>query len=245
MMIFLVDEVFAYCSLIIALIAGVVLYMLLISRILPKVLLSPVMGGILSERGVKKSVFPGGRSVAYEPKLSVRRYVRQYVLFSENGFKYIKCKVQEKVSSLKYELVIYNRKNKAVDRLEITQAAKDGYTETVMLPPETSFVHMNLCEVNGTPVKEKEPELYSGFGALLYFVIVFALNFALGLTINYIVVEFSDLLLGYFQCVSSVDYAPMLAMIIGVSLLCALSTLLLNIGKPRKFVWKIGKQSGR
>ena len=245
MMIFLVDVVFGYCSLAIALIAGIYLYMILISRILPKVLLSPVMGGALSDRGVKKSVFPGGRSIAYEPKLSARRYVSQYILFSENGFKYIKCKVNAKVTTLKYELVIYDRKNKAVERLEITQAANEGYTEAVILPPETSFVHMNLCEVNGTPVKEKEPEFYSGAGAFWFFIIVFVLNFVLGLIINYLVLEVSDILLGYFQCVKSVDPLPVLAVIAAASLFTALCALFFNLAKPRKFAWKAGKRNVR
>lgn len=238
MMIFLVDVVFGYCSLAIALIAGIYLYMLLISRILPLVLLKPIVGGTLAERGVKKSVFPGGRSIAYEPKLSTRKYINQYVLFSENGFKYIKCRVNEKVTSLKYELVIYDRKNKAIDRLEITQGARDGCTDAVMLPPETSFVHLNLCEFNGTPIKEKDPELYSGAGVFWFFAIVLVLNFALGLVMNYIVVEVSDVLLGYFQCVKSVDPIPPLAVIACVSIFSAAAAVLFNIARPCKFVWK-------
>ena len=241
MTILMVDVIFAYVSIAIALVAGIVLYILLISRVLPKILLSPLAGAALSDRGVKKSTFPGGRSIAYEPSLGSRIYVSQYVLYSENGDKYIKCKVNERVHSVKYDLTLYDRKNKAFDRIEVFQTAENGYTSAVMLPSDTSFVHMNICDVNETPIKEKEAEVYSMARALCFFATVFVLTFIFGLIINYVVVSVSDKLLGYFACVSHVDAFPMIAGIFGVSLLMAIFALIFNIAKPRKLVLKIGK----
>jgi hypothetical protein len=237
----MVDVIFAYVSIAIALIAGIVLYILLISRVLPKILLSPLAGAALSDRGVKKSTFPGGRSIAYEPSLGSRIYVSQYVLYSENVDKYIKCKVNERVHSVKYDLTLYDRKNKAFDRIEVFQTAENGYTSAVMLPSDTSFVHMNICDVNETPVKEKEPEVYSMAKALCFFASVFALTFILGLIINCVVISVSDEFLGYFDCVSNIEAFPMIAGIFVISLLMAIFALMFNVSKPSKFVWKIEK----
>jgi hypothetical protein len=163
------------------------------------------------------------------------------VLYSENGDKYIKCKVNERVHSVKYDLTLYDRKNKAFDRIEVFQTAENGYTSAVMLPSDTSFVHMNICDVNETPVKEKESEVYSMAKALCFFASIFALTFILGLIINCVVISVSDEFLGYFDCVSNIEAFPMIAGIFVISLLMAIFALMFNVSKPSKFVWKIEK----
>ena len=238
MVILRVDLIFDYCALALILLACIGIYVLLVSRILPRRLLSPQRVGILCDRGVKKCVFPEGRSVTYEPKLSVRKYVSQYVLFSHDGGKYIKCKIHEKVKSLVYELVIYDRKDEVINTLEITEKMDmSGYTANVMLPPETSYVHLEVRQVNGFLLKENTGETYIGKNAVLFCFYVFILTLFIGLFANYVIISICDVFLGYFVWVPSVDFWPPLLVILAASVLVSIIALLFNISIPCKMVW--------
>ncbi len=235
----MVDLIFEYCAVIMLFIAVVSLYFSLVSRIFPKLWLTPSPEDSISDRGVKKCVFPNGRSVAYEPKLSIRKYIKQYALFSLDGVKYIKCDINEKIRSMSYELMIYDRKNKVVERLEISEnIANIGYSSEVMLPSETSFVRLRLLEVNGVSFRKTEREVYAGKKVLRFLISVFLLTFVLGLFVNYLVVNISDVLLRYFQAVPEVDPLPMLLVIFTVSAFVAICLLFLNMSAPFKIVWE-------
>lgn len=243
MMILLVDVIFNYCSAAIILVCSICIYSLLVSSFLPKVLLSPIVGGSLHDRGIRKCVFAEERAVVYEPKLTARRYVNQYVLYTENGGKYIKCKLSRKVENIKYELVVYDRKNKPIEVLEISQTAGEGgYTSAVLLPSETSYVNLQLCSVNKVDFKEKDVDFYDVKRAILFFVLVFALTMAVGLLANYVIVGFADMLLGYLRAVPEIDSNVPLAVMAGISALTSFLVLSLNLVKPHKFIWKSGEK---
>jgi hypothetical protein len=229
----MVDLIFGYCATAAILIAGIGIYAVLVSRILPGFFLSPLKGRALSERGVRKCVFPGGRSVTYEPKLNIRKYINQYVLFAKDGRKYMKCKINDKVKSLKYEVVVFDRKDRATDAFEITETVgDDGFTAEVMLPAHTSYIHLQLCEVNGVELKEKDYEVYSRKNAVRFISCVFALTLAVGLAINYVIVEVCDVLLGYFKCVPEVNWLPTFLVMLVVSALASLWIFSLNVVRP-------------
>jgi len=243
MLILMVDLIFEYCVTVVMFVVSIFVYILLASRILPGLLLSPKLGGTLCERGIKKSVFAGGRSVTYEPKLSLRKYISQYVLFSHNGGKYIKCKINDKVKSLKYVLVVYDRKNKAVSKIEISETVEEeGYTSEVMLPPETSYVHLQLCSVNGISLKDREPEIYSGRRAAVFLISVFAMTLAETCFANYIIVFLSDVLLGYFRAVPEADFTATLLVMLAVSFAATLLIFAINIANPCRFTWDKDKK---
>ena len=89
------------------------------------------------------------------------------MIYSENGAKYIKCKINKKVKSVKYELVIYDRKNNPIEILQINQTADEsGYTSSVMLPNETSYVDLRLCAANNVAFKEEDIDVYDGKNAV-------------------------------------------------------------------------------
>lgn len=242
MMILLVDVIFNYCSAAIILVCAICIYALLVSRFLPKVLLSPIIGGNLHDRGIRKCIFAEERAIVYEPKLTARKYVNQYVLYTENGGKYIKCKLSPKVENIKYELIVYDRKNNPIEVLEVNQTAGDGgHTSAVLLPSETSYVNFQLCSVNKVELKEKDVDFYDIKRALLFFAVVFALTMAVCLLANYVIVGFADMLLGYLRAVPEVDSAVPLAVMAVVSAFTAFFALSLNLVKPHKFIWKSEK----
>ena len=233
----MVDLIFGYCATAAILIAGIFIYAVLVSRILPGIFLSPLKGASLNDRGVRKCVFPGGRSVTYEPKLNIRRYISQYVLFAKDGRKYIRCKINDKVKSLKYELTIYDRKDKITDVLIVTETVGDeGLTADVALPPEASYVHFQLQEVNGVEIKEKDPVVYSGKNVFRFCALVFALTLVMGLFTNYVIVEVCDVILGYFKCVPEVNWLPPFLAILAVSALASLLIFSLNVVRPFKIL---------
>jgi hypothetical protein len=213
------------------------LYVLLVSQILPRRLLSPNID-ISGDRGVRKCVFPGGRSVTYEPSPNIRKYINQYVLFSEGGEKYIKCKINEKITSIDYELIIYDRKNKPLETLRISEKiVKRGYTSCVMLPAETSYVRMEICGANDAEAKKIKTEFYKGKRVLAYAFISFALTLAEALFVNCVVIEVSDVLLGYFKCVPEVNALIPSVFTFALAAIIALWLTLVNLSKPCKILW--------
>jgi hypothetical protein len=243
-MILLVDVVFGYCAAAAILLASMGIYTLLVSRFLPKRLLSPVVGCNIHDRGIRKCVFPAGRGIVYEPRLTARRYINQYVIYSENGAKYIKCKINKKVKSVKYELVIYDRKNNPIEILQINQTADEsGYTSAVMLPNETSYVDLRLCAANNVAFKEEDVDVYDGKNALLFLLTVFVLTLIMGLLANYVIVGFSDMLLGYLKAVPTVDPVFPLLILLAISAVTSLLALFLNLSRPCKLVWGAKKDN--
>ena len=238
----MVDVIFRYCAVAVIFAASIGIYTVLVSRVLPAVLLSPARGALLGDRGVRKCVFEGGRSVTYEPKLGIRKYISQYVLFEKNGEKYIKCKINEKISSLKYELVLYDRKNKATGVLEIAEnMSAEGYTSEVMLPCETSYVHLQLVSVNGTAVKEKENELYRGRDIMAFLVFTSVLTFAEGMFMHSVIHEIYNVFFGYAKYVTDVNVIPAVIAAVVAAVFISVLLLVFNVSAPFKLVWKKSK----
>lgn len=235
----MVDVIFEYCAVALIFAASIGIYTVLVSRILPVIFLLPVRGDIPGDRGIRKCVFESGRSVTYEPKLGIRKYISQYVLFEKNGEKYIKCKVNEKIKSLKYELLMYNRKNKACGILEISENLEtEGYTSEVMLPCEVSYAHLQLVSVNGNPIKEKENELYMCRNMVAFIASVFLLTFAEGMFIHSFIYEAFKLFLSFDRYVPYVNIVPALLASVAAAVLASVIILVLNVSAPFKLVWK-------
>ena len=233
-----VDIIFGYCATAMIFITGIFLYMLLVSRILPRTLLSPIEPAVRGDRGVRKCVFPGGRSVAYEPRLAFRKYIREYVLFTRNGEKYIKCKLNEKVAALKFDLTIYDRKDRIIEKITVKETVEEEcFSSEVMLPAETSYVHLQLRTVNGAEIENDETEVY-GIGRAVFFCFsVFELTLAEGLFINYVIIEVCDKLLGYFLCVPNVNALLPFAVTVLVSVFATVLIFVFNVSTPCKFIW--------
>ena len=242
--ILLVDVIFNYSAAAIILLCAICIYALLVSRVLPKVLLSPIVGENIHDRGIRKCKFNGERAVVYEPRLTVRKYVNQYVLYTEKGRKYIKCKLDRRVENVKYELVVYDRKDNPIDVLQISQTpGEGGYTPAVLLPSETSYVNFQLGSVNKADLSEKDVDIYDVKRAFLFFIVVFALTISIGLLANYVIMGFVDMLLGYLKAVPHPDHRLPLAVMAGISALTAFLALSLNLARPHKFAWKSAKKN--
>ncbi len=129
-------------------------------------------------RGLKKYRYPGGRAVVYEPHPSVRKYINKYALFTNDGYKYLKCLVDKGVSVMEYSVIMLNNRDKVIDVLDVRSKIGGSETKEVLLHPDTSYVAVNLESVNGMGVKGTVECRYKLSRVCAYFLAVAAASFA-------------------------------------------------------------------
>ena len=124
-------------------------------------------------RGVKKYKYPSGRAVVYEPHPRVRKYINKYALLVNDGYKYLKCRLDRYVKTLKFEVIMFSNKNKVIDVLSVYARMNDEpETKELLLHPETSYVAINIVEVNEQALEKTIRGYYTVPQLLLYFVLV-------------------------------------------------------------------------
>ncbi len=132
-----------------------------------------------SDRGLKKYIFPSGRGVVYEPHPSIRKYIHRYALFTNDGYKYIKCRLDSGVRRLNYTVVMFNNRNKIVDVIDISETKPRGCeTDAIEIHQDTSYVSLILNSVNGDKVRHKELTYCNMWGIFVYAALVALLSFA-------------------------------------------------------------------
>lgn len=138
--------IISYISRGLVLIISIILYVYLFSTIVPKFIMRlSCKDEATKDRGLKKFVYPRGRCVLYETEISVRKYVSNYVLYTEDGFKYLKCKTNSRLKSIKYDVYVFDNQSKLIDIIAVSETIiTEGYTKTVALPPETSYIRFVL-----------------------------------------------------------------------------------------------------
>ena len=135
---------------IVMLIASMVLYVYLFYSIVPRFIMKlSCKKENTRDRGIKKFKYPNGRAVLYEPEFAVRDFITNYVLYTEDGYKYIKCKVASHVNALKYDVYAFDNKDDLIDIVNVLEiVANNEFTDSVLLPPETSYVRLVLRRAN-------------------------------------------------------------------------------------------------
>ncbi len=152
------EQIISIVSSALIVIAASVLYVFLITNVLPYFLLSPRYSKQeTKDRGIKKCVFPEGRGVVYEPAVRYRRYVKKYLLFEYNGNKFLKCKLAENVTSIKYDVAIYDVRNRIIKYLELTELVlRKGETKNTLLPKDASYAMIIVRNANGNELANTE-----------------------------------------------------------------------------------------
>ncbi len=182
-------------------------YILTITRLLPEKLLRPIFPARKHDRGLAKNVFTGGRSVSYEPRLALRKYMSAYVLYCEGGKKYIKCKIAQNIKEIRYSVTIFNRHNNAVGTLDISEKTNgSGYTQTVNLPDECAFVQMTVVSVDGKDLEKSVASYYNAKNIVAYAVTTVVCTLIIAVLYNMAIYDFLN------QTVFYTDESPSLAM---------------------------------
>ncbi|MBQ7290323.1 MAG: hypothetical protein IJW76_01195 [Clostridia bacterium] len=171
------DSIFIGVAQTVLLIVLFYMYILFTAYLFPKKYLSPIFLPNKMDRGIKKYTFSGGRSVAYQPGLEFQKYISQYILYTEAEKKYIKCRISNDIRNIKYSLALFDRKDRFMGFLEVQEnTAENGYTSAVLLPEETSYVQLTVCELNSVAVAQTSPVVYSIKNVIIYTAITVLFN---------------------------------------------------------------------
>ena len=143
------DLIMTYASMALIAMAILGIYGFLFAVVFPDLLSPSYKKRPISDRGIGKYNFPNGRGVVYEPELKYREYLKKYVLFVYKDKKYIKCRLDQSVDSIRYEVVAFDNKNKVIKVLERSEnIVSKGKTKNVMLPDNTSYASVVVRCIN-------------------------------------------------------------------------------------------------
>ncbi len=182
----MIIDLIYYLSLILIAIFVLSLCVFLASCVLPRILLRP--GKTNAEqrsRGIKKIAYENGRAIVYEPSLKVKKYFKQYILSENSGDKFIKCKLDDRVTSTRYTVVAIDSRDKLIDIVDVEEKIADtGYTKAVILPRNTSYVNLIVREVNGIVVPDRDKIILSGLGRTIYIACVSVMTAMLSILVS-------------------------------------------------------------
>jgi hypothetical protein len=141
----------------IIMLCSAVLYVFLVAYVLPRCCLKPRYNlHEIRERGIKKYLFKNGRAIVYEPSVYNAKYIKQYILSRNDDEKYIKCKTDERIYSIQYDVIAYDAGDKVIGIVEVSESILNpGYTSGALLPPKTAYVSVIVKQVNGTKIKSE------------------------------------------------------------------------------------------
>ena len=172
----LIVNTISFCVLIVL---EIILYLILASKVLPLILKMRYDVSAPVDRGLHKYVYPEGRGISYEPQPSVRKYINRYLLFTNNGYKYLKCRIDEGVHSLSYTVLMFNNKNKIIDAIDVeSRGIYSGETENTQVHQDTSYVAVVLNSVNGEKARANSMQYYKIRDVLIYALSMTVLCFA-------------------------------------------------------------------
>ena len=168
------DEIIIYVkpmliSGVIAVSAIAVAYVL-IAFYLPRLIMRPVpCGRRMQDRGIKKYTYDSGRAVVYMPEIPARKYIKQYIICSENGAKYLRCYVNNRVRYIEYDVHVFNNKNKLIDIIGVNELLGGGdISGAVKLPADTSYVSLILRNADGMYWNRERRAHYSYVSCAIY-----------------------------------------------------------------------------
>ena len=136
------------------LLAAIAFFAISATFVLPKMFLKNKYSLKATEdRGVRRyRLGDSDSAVSYEPSLSVRKYIKQYVLVKKGADKSIKCKIAEGISYIDFDIVLFDVGDNAFDVLNSKDViGPDGYTKELPLPTDTAYVSLIVRKVNDEP----------------------------------------------------------------------------------------------
>lgn len=169
----MINNIFSLIGYIFMVAASIAAYALLIVTVYPRLCVKWSASG-RGDRGIKKYVFEGGRSVVFEPELKIRKYIKQYALSCLDDDKYIKCRIGDKVKYISFDVLAYDNRDSLIDIIEISErVATAGYTRSVLLPVQTSYVSVILRYADKNYSDSSRVIGYDKKGLLTYAVLTF------------------------------------------------------------------------
>ncbi len=197
----------------------IILYFILLGSVLPKILRPFCNIRECGDRGLEKYVYPEGRGILYEPHPAFRKYVRQYALYTNLGYKYLKCKLDEEILHVKYTVVMFNKDNKILDVLNVNERNIPGTeSKEIRLHHSTSYISLSVLEANGKPLESKTAVCCKLWRLITYSTLVAAACLFETLFIKEITVSFSLSLFGTLFPANATPMATILLMSLAIGL---------------------------
>lgn len=170
----MIENIVTICGYVLTALMSLVIYGYLVSFVIPHLCVKwKTPNKLRGDRGIKKYVFPEGRSVVYEPELRVRRYMKQYALIYNNGGKFIRCRINERIRYIKYDVIVFGPDRRVIDVIEVSERITDiGYCKSVQLPEETSFVNVVIRRVDAMHESKEKAVSYSGKSLLVLIALI-------------------------------------------------------------------------
>ena len=226
----------AYIAKGIVLVLSMILYVYLFSVIIPKFIMRlKLKKENTQDRGLKKFVYSNGRCVLYETELSARKYISNYALYTEDGYKYIKCLAVGTVRNLSYDIYAFDNRNKLIDIIAVSEVlGEERYTTSVALPPETSYVRFVLRKVDNEYSCKK---VYADYSIARYIICASLVALATAFEASFMYKVLKDILINALQI--KLELSSSLRMIVTVtiiSLVIAGLTVLAYLRNSKKVI---------
>ena len=216
------DTIFSYTAEILMAIASLIIFVFLTAYVLPSFLMKPQFEKLaVRDRGIKRYTFPNGRAISYRPDCNIEKYIPKYALLCIDGKKYIKCKLDPRVTSFSLDIIVFNCKNNPTRVISVAQPVEiRGEARSVMLPEETSFVSLRLTEVNGRALPEEQTLFYPPVNLGVLFAAVTACTVIEAFVLKAVCLQIAKLLLPRFAELISFGFGPtfMSSLLLGAAL---------------------------
>ena len=140
----------------------------------------------VQDRGIKKYRHgDNARGIVYEPDLSLRKYIKQYVLADNGAEKSLKCMISPDIEYMEYDVALFNNKRKVFKVLNVCDIIQEnGFTDTVTLPPETSYVTIIPSRVNNERLDRSVRLKISYPKTILFGLVTLALSVAVAFAVK-------------------------------------------------------------
>ncbi len=163
---------------IIVLILSVILFMVLMTLVLPKRMLKVVYKvNKATDRGVKRCLFEGKRCIVYDSSRENKAVIKQYSILQEDGYKTLRCKLTQDIEYLDCDIVLFNRYNKVFKIVNVKEDIVGmAMTRATRLPDETAYIRIIIRRVNRTSIKRKPPVKVTGLSVFLFSLVAVVLT---------------------------------------------------------------------
>ena len=189
-------------------------------------------------RGLKRYVYPEGRGILYEPHPSARKYVRRYLLFTANGYKYLKCLLDNNVRNIGYSVIMMNNRNRFIDVLDVEEkVGTNSETEPLLLHPDTSYVAFILNSAGNRTFERGRYFYYTLRSLILYALAVAITSYSFIVFIGYAARKFCS----EFMQLPLYPLGESMGICIAFSLIIGLVSMFILISFARKKGIKVVK----
>ena len=108
------------------------------------------------DRCIKRVYEVHGQSLVFEPDPKYRKYVKQYILSERSGRKVAVCKLAKNINYIEYDLIVFDAWKQVAKVIRVKDNANGtGFTKEVELPPETSYLSVNVVRIENQLFDDK------------------------------------------------------------------------------------------